>query len=208
MTSAPATQTNPPEGTPRMSWMQLGVVSLRSFVVWAGFGAIIPYLPIFLKQQAHSSMTLWAVIASMFYVGHAPLLFATGLAQRHDRAQAGHDRWGRRVHRRPPAVHDHDRSVLVHLLPPAGGHGAAAFGPAAQAFVADITTTEHTRSRAYGFLTTAQFGGLIFGPALAAPLYTLPAATRPASTRSSTLGPPSPSSRSWRSSSSSRSRPR
>ena len=59
--------------------------------------------------------------------------------------------------------------ILFRLLE---GIGTAAFGPAAQAFVADITTAEN-RSRAYGFLTTAQFGGLIVGPALAAPLYAL-----------------------------------
>ena len=59
--------------------------------------------------------------------------------------------------------------ILFRLLE---GIGTAAFGPAAQAFVADITTEEN-RSKAYGFLTTAQFGGLIVGPALAAPLYAL-----------------------------------
>ena len=49
--------------------------------------------------------------------------------------------------------------ILFRLLE---GIGTAAFGPAAQAFVADITTEEN-RSKAYGFLTTAQFGGLIVG---------------------------------------------
>jgi MFS family permease len=52
------------------------------------------------------------------------------------------------------------------------GIGAAAVGPAGQAFVADITSDEN-RSRAYGWLTTAQFGGLVAGPALAWPLYSL-----------------------------------
>jgi DHA1 family multidrug resistance protein-like MFS transporter len=48
------------------------------------------------------------------------------------------------------------------------GVGAAAVGPAGQAFIADITNDEN-RSRAYGWLTTAQFGGLVAGPALAWP---------------------------------------
>jgi DHA1 family multidrug resistance protein-like MFS transporter len=52
------------------------------------------------------------------------------------------------------------------------GAGAAAVVPAAQAFVADITVDEN-RGRAYGWLTSAQFGGLIAGPALAWPLYAL-----------------------------------
>jgi MFS family permease len=52
------------------------------------------------------------------------------------------------------------------------GVGAAAVTPAGQALVADLTT-EQTRSRAYGWLTTAQFGGLVAGPVLAWPLYSL-----------------------------------
>jgi MFS family permease len=52
------------------------------------------------------------------------------------------------------------------------GVGAAAASPAAQALVADVSA-EKDRSRAYGWMTTAQFGGLVAGPVLAWPLYTL-----------------------------------
>ena len=157
---------------PRTSWLQLGVISASEFVVWAGFGAIIPYLPLFLQEQAHTSMTLWAVIAAMFYVG--TLLFSSPLGWLSDT-----------IGRKPVMIGgavvytvalllfttttDPYWFIVFRLLE---GIGTAAFGPAAQAFVADITTTEN-RSRAYGFLTTAQFGGLIVGPALAAPLYAL-----------------------------------
>jgi DHA1 family multidrug resistance protein-like MFS transporter len=152
--------------------MQLGVISASEFVVWAGFGAIIPYLPLFLEEQAHTSMTLWAIIAAMFYVG--TLLFSSPLGWLSDT-----------IGRKPVMVGgaivytvalllfttttDPYWFILFRLLE---GIGTAAFGPAAQAFVADITTEEN-RSKAYGFLTTAQFGGLIVGPALAAPLYAL-----------------------------------
>jgi DHA1 family multidrug resistance protein-like MFS transporter len=172
MTSARVTQRNSPEGTPRVSWMQLGVVSASEFVVWAGFGAILPYLPVFLREQAHASMALWAVIAATYYVG--TLLFSSPLGWLSDT-----------IGRKPVMVAgavvytvalllfttttDPYWFILFRLLE---GIGAAAFGPAAQSFIADITT-EDNRSRAYGFLTTAQFGGLIIGPALAAPLYGL-----------------------------------
>ena len=148
------------------------MISASEFVVWAGFGAIIPYLPLFLEEQAHTSMTLWAVIAAMFYVG--TLLFSSPLGWLSDT-----------IGRKPVMVGgaivytvalllfttttDPYWFILFRLLE---GVGTAAFGPAAQAFVADITTEEN-RSKAYGFLTTAQFGGLIVGPALAAPLYAL-----------------------------------
>ncbi|OPZ45590.1 MAG: Tetracycline resistance protein, class B [Actinobacteria bacterium ADurb.BinA094] len=152
--------------------MQLGVVSVSEFIVWAGFGAIIPYLPLFLEEQAHTSMSLWAVIAAMFYVG--TLLFSSPLG------------WLSDVIGRKPvmvggaALYTTSLLLFTSTLNPywfilfrlLEGIGTAAFGPAAQSFVADITT-EKNRSKAYGFLTTAQFGGLIVGPALAAPLYHL-----------------------------------
>jgi DHA1 family multidrug resistance protein-like MFS transporter len=172
MTIPPAAQTPAPAGTPRTSWLQLGVISASEFVVWAGFGAIIPYLPLFLQEQAHTSMAMWAVIAAMFYVG--TLLFSSPLGWLSDT-----------IGRKPVMVGgavvytvalllfttttDPYWFIFFRLLE---GIGTAAFGPAAQAFIADITTTEN-RSRAYGFLTTAQFGGLIVGPALAAPLWEL-----------------------------------
>jgi MFS family permease len=154
----------------RTSWLQLGVVAAGSFVTWTGFGAIIPYLPVFLKTQAHSSLLMIGVVTSMFYVG--TLVFSSPLGWLSDL-----------VGRKPimifgAAVYtlalllfttttDPHWFVLFRLLE---GIGTAAFGPAAQSFVADITS-ENNRSKAYGFLTTAQYGGLVFGPAMAAPLY-------------------------------------
>lgn len=172
MTIPPDTKKPQTDGTPRSSWLQLGVISASEFVVWAGFGAIIPYLPLFLQEQAHTSMALWAVIAAMYYVG--TLLFSSPLGWLSDT-----------IGRKPVMVGgailytislllfttttDPYWFIFFRLLE---GMSTAAFGPAAQAFVADITNAEN-RSRAYGFLTTAQFGGLIVGPALAAPIYTL-----------------------------------
>ncbi len=172
MTSRSDTQTPGNAGTPRTSWLQLGVISAAAFVVWMGFGAMLPYLPLFLSEQAHASMTLWAVIASMFYVG--TLLFSSPLGWLSDT-----------VGRKPVMIGGAILYTIALLLFTATtdpywfiffrlleGIGTAAFGPAAQAFVADITNEEN-RSKAYGLLTTAQFGGLIVGPAMAAPLYAL-----------------------------------
>ena len=54
--------------------------------------------------------------------GHAALLVAARLAERHHRAQAGDDRRSRRLHGGAAALHDHDRPLLVHPVPPARGH--------------------------------------------------------------------------------------
>ena len=170
------------EGTPRpppgdgratrTKWVQLGVVSAASFVAWTAFGAILPYLPLFLKEQAHSSMAMIGVIAAMYYVG--TLLFSSPLGWLSDT-----------IGRKPVIVGGAALGgvamllftttanpywfILFRLLE---GIGTAGVGPAGQAFVADITP-ERDRSKAYGILTTAQFGGLIIGPALAPPLYHL-----------------------------------
>jgi MFS family permease len=159
-------------GESRTSWLQLGVVSVTEFVVWTGFGAIMPYLPIFLREQAHSSMLMIGVIAAAFYLG--TLLFSSPFGWLSDT-----------IGRKPvmlggivfyaAAMFLFTRTadpwwfVLFRFME---GIGTAAVAPAAMAFVADITT-DSTRSKAYGILTSAQFGGLIVGPALAPPIYHL-----------------------------------
>ncbi len=161
-----------PDPQGRTSWLQLAVVSVASFVAWTAFGAILPYLPIFLKEQAHSSMFMIGVVASMYYVG--TLLFSSPLGWLSDT-----------VGRKPVIVGGAALGGLAMLLFTTTanplwfilfrlleGIGTAGVGPAGQAFIADITP-ERDRSKAYGILTTAQFGGLIIGPALAPPLYHL-----------------------------------
>jgi MFS family permease len=161
-----------PAGDGRTSWRQIIVISVAGFVVWTGFGAILPYLPIFLQEQAHSSLFTIGLIASMLYLG--TLLFSAPMGWLSDR-----------IGRKPVLVSgialyavstflftrttDPAWFVLFRLLE---GVGTAAVMPAGQAFIADITT-DSTRSKAFGLLTTAQFGGLIAGPALAPPLYHL-----------------------------------
>ena len=49
MTSPIDTQTPGGSAIARTSWPQLGVVSALEFVVWTWFGAIMPYLPLFLR---------------------------------------------------------------------------------------------------------------------------------------------------------------
>jgi MFS family permease len=151
----------------RTHWFQLGVVCAASFVVWAGFGAILPMLPLFLQDQAHASVFLIGVIAAAYYLG--ALIFSAPLGRLSDS-----------IGRKPVIVSGVALYAVATLLFLSTKHptwfiffrflegvGAAAVGPAGQALIADLTT-ERTRSRAYGWLTTAQFGGLVAGPGLAA----------------------------------------
>jgi MFS transporter, DHA1 family, multidrug resistance protein len=156
----------------RTHWFQLGVISAASFVVWAGFGAILPYLPVFLQEQAHASMTMIGVVAAGYYVG--TFLFSAPLGRLSDR-----------VGRKPiivagVAFYAISTLLFITTTDPVWftlfrfleGIGAAAVTPAGSALVADLST-DQARSRAYGWLVTAQFGGLVAGPVIAVPLYNL-----------------------------------
>jgi MFS family permease len=159
--------------TPRQTeWLQLAVVCAADFVVWLGFGAILPYLPVFLQEEAQAPVWLIGVVAAAYYVGS--FVFSTPLGRLSDS-----------VGRKPVIVAGVGLYAVATLLFISTSHpgwfiffrllegiGAAAVTPASQALVAELST-EGTRSRAYGWLTTAQFGGLVAGPALAWPLYSL-----------------------------------
>ena len=151
---------------------QLIVVAASDFVVWAGGGAIFPYLPVFLKVQAGASLWWIGVIAAAYFVGVFTVSPAAG-------------RLSDRVGRKPLLVGGtllYAISTLLFITTTVPwlfvlfrlleGVGVALVVPAGQAFIAEITT-DRNRSQAYGWWTTAQFGGLLIGPALAWPLYEL-----------------------------------
>jgi MFS family permease len=172
VTPPPDTHLPVPDGPKHTDRVQLAAVCAASFVVWTGFGAILPYLPVFLREQAHASMTLIGVVAAGYAVGTFTL--STPLGRLSDV-----------IGRKPVIVFGvvlYAVATFLFLVTTEPqwfiffrfleGVGAAAVSPAGQAFLADITP-ESERSRAYGWLTSAQFGGLVVGPALAVPLYAL-----------------------------------
>lgn len=168
-----ATRTSQIELEPRRTQrFQLGIICAANFVVWSGFGAILPYLPVFLQEQAHASVWLIGIVAAAFYIG--TFLFSALLGRVSDS-----------IGRKPMivggvALYSVSTLLFISTTHPGWfvlfrlleGVAAAAVTPAGQALVADLTV-EETRSRAYGWLVTAQFGGLVAGPMLAWPLYSL-----------------------------------
>jgi MFS family permease len=151
---------------------QLALICIAEFVEWLGGGAIYPYLPVFLHENAHASVAMVGVIASAYFL--AVFAFSVPAGRLSDR-----------IGRKPMVVSGTALFAVSTLLFLATtdawwfvafrvleGIGTAAVVPAAQAFVAEITTNEN-RSQSYGWLTTAQYGGLILGPALAWPFYAL-----------------------------------
>ena len=151
---------------------QLVLICAADFLVWLGSGAVYPYLPVFLREDTGASLRSIGLIAGAFYF--AVLVFSVPAGRLSDR-----------IGRKPmivggTALYAGATLLLVTTRDPwlfalfrtIEGIGAAAVVPAAQAFVAEISTDEH-RSQAYGWLTTAQYAGLIIGPALAWPVYAL-----------------------------------
>jgi DHA1 family multidrug resistance protein-like MFS transporter len=176
--SRPGASRDGGEASPDGAWAtphgrrQLFVVAAADFVVWAGGGAIFPYLPVFLKEEAGASLWWIGVIAAAYFVG----VFTVS-------PMAG--RLSDRVGRKPLLVGGtllYAVSTLLFVTTTAPwlfvlfrlleGVSVALVVPAGQAFIAEITT-ERNRSQAYGWWTTAQFGGLLIGPAFAWPLYEL-----------------------------------
>ena len=127
------------------------------------------YLPIFLKEEGHSSVVMIGFIAASFYVG--TLLFSSPFGWLSDL-----------VGRKPLMIAsmallavssflftrtvDPRWFLLFRLLE---GISSAA-GGVMFAFVADISAPAQ-RSRALGLMMSCQFGGAIAGPALGAALY-------------------------------------
>ncbi len=149
---------------------QLFVVAAADFTVWAGGGAIFPYLPVFLQDEAGASLWWIGVIAAAYFVGVFTVSpFSGRLSDRIGRKPmlvGGTLAYGLStllfITTTEPALF-----VLFRLLE---GMSVALIVPAGQAFIAEITT-DRNRSQAYGWWTSAQFGGLLIGPALAWPLY-------------------------------------
>jgi DHA1 family multidrug resistance protein-like MFS transporter len=151
---------------------QLTLICMTDFLVWLGSGAIYPYLPVFLREDAGASLAMIGLVAGAYYV--AVLAFSVPAGRLSDR-----------VGRKPMLVAGtalYAVSMLLFTLTKdpwlfvlfraIEGVGVAAVVPASLAFVAEISSEEH-RSRAYGWLTSAQYAGLIIGPAAAWVLLTV-----------------------------------
>jgi MFS family permease len=161
-------------GTPtaRTQWRQLWLLFTLEFIVAIGFGVIYPYLPVFLHDVGGAQPWLIGLVAAAVFV--AMFLFSGPFGRLCDRVG------------RKPVLMAGSVGITVTLLlfltttDPwwfivfrfLEGLSAAAAVPAINALVADLTADDE-RSRAFGWVTTAQTGGFILGPAVAVPIYTL-----------------------------------
>jgi MFS family permease len=170
--SLPPTPTSaPPRAASRLStwldrWGGILPLLLAEFVVWLGFGGLLPVLPLYFVEQGIDLATLGVVIAAwpaarlvsepIFgwiadRTGRVPLmvigLLTTGLFGALPLVLTG--------------------PLAFIALRAASGLGAAIYDPAARGYLTDRTPRER-RGEAFGLYGAAQMGGLLLGPSIGA----------------------------------------
>ncbi len=147
-------------------WGGLLPLLVAEFVVWLGFGGLLPVLPLYFTEQGIDLATLGIVIAAwpaarlvsepIFgwladRTARTPLmvvgLVVTGLAGALPLVWTG--------------------ATAFIILRAASGIGAAIYDPAARGFLTDATPPER-RGEAFGLYGAAQMGGLLLGPSIGA----------------------------------------
>ena len=139
---------------------------LAEFVVWLGFGGLLPVLPLYFTEQGLDLATLGLVVAAWPAARLVSEPIFGWLADR--------------VARVPLMVIGLLASGLFEMLPlvlvgpvpftilrAGAGIGAAIYDPAARGYLTDATPPER-RGEAFGLYGAAQMGGLLLGPTIGA----------------------------------------
>ena len=139
---------------------------LAEFIVWIGFGGLLPVLPLYFRDQGVDLATLGLVIAAWPAARLVGEPIFGWLADRTERGPlmvlglllAG-------VFTVLPLVITGPVAFIV--LRAAVGLATAIYDPAARGYVTDATPPER-RGEAFGLYGAAQMGGLLLGPAIGA----------------------------------------
>src|SRR5688572_3302769 len=152
------------------SWMERwgGLLPLlvAEFVVWLGFGGLLPILPLYFTAQGVDLATLGVVIAAWPAARLVSEPIFGWLADRTERVPLmviGLVATG--VFGALPLVLT--GPVAFVLLRAGAGLGAAIYDPAARGFLTDATPPDR-RGEAFGLYGAAQMGGLLLGPTIGA----------------------------------------
>ncbi|HEV8696134.1 MAG TPA: MFS transporter [Candidatus Limnocylindrales bacterium] len=147
-------------------WAPIVPLLVAEFVIWLGFGGLLPVLPIYFKEQGLDLATLGLVIAAWPAARLVSEPAFGWLADRTARVPlmviglvaAG-------VFGALPLVWT--GAVPFIVLRAAAGLGTAIYDPAARGFLTDATSPDR-RGEAFGLYGAAQMGGLLLGPSIGA----------------------------------------
>jgi MFS family permease len=147
-------------------WGPIVPLLVAEFIIWIGFGGLLPVLPIYFAEQGIDLATLGLVIAAWPAARLLSEPIFGWLADRTARVPlmviglvaAG-------VFGALPLVWTGPLAFL--LLRAGAGLGAAIYDPAARGFLTDATPPDR-RGEAFGLYGAAQMGGLLLGPSIGA----------------------------------------
>jgi MFS family permease len=147
-------------------WGEIVPLLLAEFIVWLGFGALLPVLPLYFTQHGVDLALLGLVIAvwpAARLIGEPIFGWLADRTARVPLMVVGLVATG--VFAILPLVFS---GPLAFLLLRAGtGLSTAAYDPAARGYLTDATPPER-RGEAFGLYGSAQMGGLLLGPAIGA----------------------------------------
>ena len=147
-------------------WGAILPLLVAEFIVWLGFGGLLPILPIYFAEQGVDLGTLGLVIAAWPAARLVSEPVFGWLADRTARVPLmviGLVATG--VFGALPLVWT--GPVAFFLLRAGAGLGAAIYDPAARGFLTDATPPDR-RGEAFGLYGAAQMGGLLLGPTIGA----------------------------------------
>lgn len=147
-------------------WGDVLPLFVAEFVVWLGFGGLLPVLPLYFVEQGIDLATLGLVIAAWPIARLVSEPIFGWIADRTARVPlmvVGLIATG--VFGALPLVLTGPLAFI--LLRGASGLGAAIYDPAARGFLTDATPPER-RGEAFGLYGAAQMGGLLLGPSIGA----------------------------------------
>jgi MFS family permease len=147
-------------------WGGLLPLLVAEFVVWLGFGGLLPVLPLYFVEQGIDLATLGLVIAAWPIARLVSEPIFGWLADRTARVPLmviGLLATG--VFGALPLVLTGPLAFVI--LRAGAGLGAAIYDPAARGYLTDATPPER-RGEAFGLYGAAQMGGLLLGPAIGA----------------------------------------
>ena len=147
-------------------WGEVVPLLLAEFIVWLGFGALLPVLPLYFTEQGVDLALLGLVIAAWpaaRLVGEPVFGWLADRTARVPLMVGGLVMTG--VFSILPLVFTGPLAFV--LLRAGAGLSTAAYDPAARGYLTDATPPER-RGEAFGLYGAVQMGGLLLGPAIGA----------------------------------------
>jgi MFS family permease len=145
-------------------WSDILPLLVAEFVVWLGFGALLPVMPLYFREHGVDLATLGVIIAAWpaaRLVGEPIFGWLADRVPRVPLMVAGNI--GAGIFQFLPLVFVGAVPFLV--LRALQGLSTAVYDPAARGYITDATPPER-RGEAFGLYGAAQMGGLVFGPAI------------------------------------------